>query len=104
MSLTNLREVSKNIQNSVYYTIMEDEVTDYSNKERFLVCLRWVDHNLVTHNVLVGLYPGDFMQLTTSETLANSLKMLYSEWVCQFKTAEDSVMTARTKWLVLSLA
>ena len=45
MSLTILREISKNIQNSVYYTIMADEVTDSSNKEQFVVCLRWVDHN-----------------------------------------------------------
>ena len=32
MSLTILREISKNIQNSVYYTIMADEVTNSSNK------------------------------------------------------------------------
>ena len=38
MPLTILREISKNIQNSVYYTIMADEVTDSSNKEQFVVC------------------------------------------------------------------
>ena len=71
MSLTILREISKNIQNSVYYTIMVDEVTDSSNKEQFVVCLRWVDHDLVTHEELVGLYAVDNI---TSETLVNSLK------------------------------
>ena len=71
MSLNILREISKNIQNSVYYTIMADEETDSSNKEQFLVCLRWVDHDLVTHEELVGLYAVDNI---TSETLVNSLK------------------------------
>ena len=71
MSLTILREISKNIQNSVYYTIMADEVTDSSNKEQFVVCLPWVDHDLVTHEELVGLYAVDNI---TSETLVNSLK------------------------------
>ena len=59
MSLTILREISKNIQNSVYYTIMANEVTDSSNKKQFVVCLRWVDHDLVTHEELVGLYAVD---------------------------------------------
>ena len=71
MSLTILREISKNIQNSVYYTIMADKVTDSSNKEQFVVCLRWVDHDLVTHEELVRLYAVDNI---TSETLVNSLK------------------------------
>ena len=71
MSLTILREISKNIQNGVYYTIMADAVTDSSNKEQFVVCLRWVDHDLVTHEELVGLYAVDNI---TSETLVNSLK------------------------------
>ena len=62
------------IQNeySVYYTIMADEVTDSSNKEQFVVCLRWGDHDLVTHEELVGLYAVDNI---TSETLVNSLTL-----------------------------
>ena len=71
LSLTILREISKNIQNSVYYRIMADEVTDSSNKQQFVVCLRWVDHDLVTHEELVGLYAVDNI---TSETLVNALK------------------------------
>ena len=71
MSLTILREISKDIQNSVYYTIMVHEVTDSSNKEQFVVCLRWVDHELVTHEDLVGLYAVDNI---TPEPLVNSLK------------------------------
>ena len=61
----------KNIQNSVYYTITADEVTDPSNKEQFVVCLCWVDHDLVTHKKLVGLHAVNSIK---SETLVNSLK------------------------------
>ena len=50
---------------------MADEVTDFSNKEQFVVCLHWVDHHLVTHKELAGLYAVDNI---TSETLVNSLK------------------------------
>ena len=90
MSLTILLEISKNIRNSVYYTIMADEVTNSSNKEQFVVCLCWVDYDLVTHEELAGLHAVDNI---TSETFVN------------FKTTEnsvteDSVMTARTIWLV----
>ena len=66
MSLTILREISKNIQNSIYYTIIADEVTDSSNKEQFVVCLCRVDHDLVAHEELVELYAVDNI---TSETL-----------------------------------
>ena len=71
MWLTIIRESSKNIQSSVYYTIMADEVTDSSNKEQFVVCLSWVDHDLVRQEKLVGQYAVDNI---TSETLVNSLK------------------------------
>ena len=71
MSLTILREISKNIQNSVYYAIMANEVTDSSNKEQFVVCLRWADQDLVAHEELVGLYAVDNI---TSKTLVNFLK------------------------------
>ena len=66
---------------SVYYTIMADEITNSSNKEQFAVCLRWVDHDLVTHEELVRLYAVDKI---TSETLVNSLKDVLLRMVCQF--------------------
>ena len=77
------------------------KVTDSSNKEQFVVCLRWVDHDLVKHEKLVGLYAVDNI---TSETLVNSLKDVLLRMRLSGKTAEDSVMTARTIWLVVSLA
>ena len=40
MSLQVLREVAKNIQSSVKYTIMADETVDISNKEELVFCIR----------------------------------------------------------------
>lgn len=51
---------------------MADEVTDLSNHEQFVVCLRWVDEN--TFDVsedLIGLYQVDDI---TAATLFSSLK------------------------------
>ena len=61
---------------------MADEVTDSSNKEQFAVCLRWVDHDLVTHEELVGLYAVDNI---TPKILVNSLKdvLLRMGWSVQ---------------------
>ena len=56
MSLFILRDISSNIQNRIYYTIMADEVTDASNGEQFVLCLRSMDDDLVPHEDLIGLY------------------------------------------------
>ena len=34
---------SRSLSNGVHFCIMADEVTDSSNRERLVVCLRWVD-------------------------------------------------------------
>ena len=36
----------KNIKKSSYYSIMADKTTDIINKERFVICIRWVDNDL----------------------------------------------------------
>ena len=35
---------------------MADECTDVSNKEQVMICLRWMDENLVDHEEVLGLY------------------------------------------------
>ena len=49
MALSILRDITKNIESGVYYTIMADEVTDAANHEQFVLCLRWVDDDLNPH-------------------------------------------------------
>ena len=56
MSLSILRKIASNIQNGIYYTIMANEVTDASNDEQFVLCLRSVHDDLVPHKDLIGLY------------------------------------------------
>ena len=38
---------------------MADEVTDCSNKEQFVICVRWVNKGFDTHEVFVGIYNVD---------------------------------------------
>ena len=38
---------------------MTDEVTDSSNKEQLVICLRWVDSELNAHEEFIGLYNAD---------------------------------------------
>ena len=56
MALSILRDVAKNIRNSVFYSIMADETTDISNREQFVLVLRHVDEKLVAHEEYIGLY------------------------------------------------
>ena len=51
---------------------MADEVTDSSNREQFVVCLRWVDKlTFAVNEDLIGLYQVDDI---TAATLFSSLK------------------------------
>ena len=49
MALSILREISSSIRETDWFTIMADECTDVSNKEQFVICLRWVDVDLCDH-------------------------------------------------------
>ena len=54
MALSILRDIAKNIDSGIYYTIMTDEVTDAANHEQFVLCLHWVDDDLNPHE-FIGL-------------------------------------------------
>jgi len=56
MALRILRDVAKDIHNSVYYTVMADETTNQSNKEQVVFVIRHVSENLVPHEEFIGLY------------------------------------------------
>ena len=57
MALRVLREIAQNIQNALIYTIMADETADVSNKEHLVLCIRWVDDDLVAHKDFIGMHP-----------------------------------------------
>ena len=56
MALSVLRDIATNLHNGVHYTLMADEVTDSSNREQFVICIRWVDSGLIADEDLLGLY------------------------------------------------
>ena len=55
-----LRQVVESLKTAS--TIMVDETTDVSNKEQVVVCFRWVDSNLESHEEFVGLYVTETIQ------------------------------------------
>ena len=59
MSLNVFREIAANLQNRVWYTIMADEVTDASNREQVIVCLRWIDEQFEAREEFKGLHKVD---------------------------------------------
>ena len=44
---------------------MTDEVTDSSNKEQLIICLRWVNNHLNPHEDFIGLYSVDQIDAAT---------------------------------------
>ena len=56
MALSILRDIASNIHKGVFYTIMADEVTDSSNQEQFVLCLRWMDVEWNPLKEFIGLH------------------------------------------------
>ena len=70
MALGMMRQISANIQNATFFTIMADETADVSNKEQ--LCIRWVDDCFVIHKNFIGMHPleranADQVVLNTKE-------------------------------------
>ena len=70
ISVSILRNISKNGKQSKFYTITADELTDVSNHEQLAICIRWIDHNFEPHEDMIGFYQVEEIE---SETLFNSI-------------------------------
>ena len=57
--------VSYSIEKAKYFTIMDDEVTDSSNKEQVIICFRSVDDQFMCHEDFVGLYVVESIESDT---------------------------------------
>ncbi len=68
MSLNILRKIACSIQEARYFALMADEVTDCSNKEQFVICLRWVNNNFQPFEEFIGLY--DVESITANHLVA----------------------------------
>ena len=65
MAFIILRDIAKNINDSIFYSIMADEVTDCSNKEQFVIWFRWVDKGFDTHEDFTGIDNVDNIKADT---------------------------------------
>ena len=71
MALGLFREISANIQNATFYTIMADETADISDNERLVTCIRWVDENFVVHEDFLGIH---LLERTTADDIVFIIK------------------------------
>ena len=85
------------ISSRMVSTIMADECTDVSNKEQFVVCIRWVDNTtLIHHEDCVGLYGVDTID---SNTLMQSIEdVLYCVWVYYCHSVVVNAMMVLPTW------
>ena len=71
MAFRILRDIVKNINKSILFSIMTSEITDYNNHEQFVVCFCWVDKNYEAHKDFAGIFKVDNIKL---DTLASAMK------------------------------
>ena len=67
------REIVDKIRQAKYFAVMTDEVTDASNPEQVVVCMRWVDNELQPREDFLGLYKVDNIQLNTIVGILNDI-------------------------------
>ena len=65
MGLNVLRKISAELRESQFFCIMSDECTDTSNREKLVICIRWVDSNLEAYEEFIGMYKIDNIQADT---------------------------------------
>ena len=57
MALGMMRQISANIQNAAFLTIMTDETTNVSKKQQPVIWIRWVDDGFAIYEDLIGMHP-----------------------------------------------
>ena len=71
MALGMMRQISANIQNVQFFTIIADETADVSNKEQLVICTWWVDDCFVIHEDFISMHP---LERTTADQVVAILK------------------------------
>ena len=66
MALQILGKIAKNLQDADFQSAMGDEATDVSIVSKLVICMRWVDDDLVTHD--------------TAQKIKFSIKDFFSKW------------------------
>ena len=71
MALGVMRQISANIQNATFFTIMADETADVSDKKQLVVCVRWVNDCFVISEDFIGMHP---LERTNADQVVEILK------------------------------
>ena len=75
MAFIILRDIAKNIYDSIFYLIM----ADCGNKEQFIICFRWVDKGFNAHEDFTGINNVDNMKADTlAIILSENLKAFFT--------------------------
>ena len=56
MAFGHLRKIASEVTAAVFFALLSDEVTNCANREKVIVCLRWVDSKLMVHEGFIGLH------------------------------------------------
>ena len=62
---SHLRRIAVDIKAASYFAVEADKVTDSLNKEKVVVCIRWVDDKFEAHEDFVGLHNIDDITAAT---------------------------------------
>ena len=71
MVLGMMWQISSNIQNATFFTIMADETAYVSKNEQLVICIRWVDDCFVIHEDFIGMHP---LERTNADQVVAILK------------------------------
>ena len=100
MALEVLKQISSNIQNALAYTKMADESSDVSNKEQVVVCIRWVNDELIAHEEFVGIksverITAEDIVLVLTETLTE-MHLRIADWRGQCYNGASTMSQAKS--------
>ena len=60
LALGILKKISKQIQTAELFTIMADEAADISNQEQGVICIRWIDDEiLMAREEFIAMKPAE---------------------------------------------
>ena len=71
MVFTVLKDITKNISDNVFFSIMANKAIDNSNNEQLVVCIRYVDNKFEAHEDFIGIHTVENIK---SDTLVTVLK------------------------------
>ena len=96
MALKVLHGIASDIDESGYYNIMVDESTDASNFEQLVICVCWLNMEMIVWKKYIGLMP---VTQTNPDTIVFASKMCCCVWISELKMLMGSAMKDVQPWL-----